>query len=44
MADAIRALSSRIDALERGAAEGDVESPAEVRRLYPRRGPNPAGG
>jgi serine O-acetyltransferase len=48
MADAIRALSSRIDALERGIAEAaGAESPpppAEVRRLHPRRGPNPAGG
>ncbi len=54
VADAIRALSSRLDALERAVAErdgaldppagGDAEPPAEVRRLYPRRGPNPAGG
>jgi serine O-acetyltransferase len=49
VADAIRALSSRLDALERAVAErgGDDEAgqaPAEVRRLYPRRGPNPAGG
>ncbi len=47
MADAIRALSSRIDALERGVAEaagGEPPPPAEVRRLRPRRGPNPAGG
>ena len=51
VADAIRALSSRLDALERAVAEldgregsGESEPPAEVRRLYPRRGPNPAGG
>ena len=52
VADAIRALSSRLDALERKVAERDGretdaeagEPPAEVRRLYPRRGPNPAGG
>jgi serine O-acetyltransferase len=54
VADAIRALSSRLDALERAVAESDGrensdppapgEPPAEVRRLYPRRGPNPAGG
>src|SRR3954471_10419192 len=50
VADAIRALSSRLDALERSVAEldgregEDPEPPAEVRRLYPRRGPNPAGG
>src|SRR4051794_5713267 len=54
VADAIRALSSRLDALERAVAErdderdasarGEPEPPAEVRRLYPRRGPNPAGG
>src|SRR3954467_11845625 len=50
VADAIRALSSRLEALERAVAEldggegSDPEPPAEVRRLYPRRGPNPAGG
>src|ERR687890_314498 len=51
VADAIRALSSRIEELERKVAEldgreegGEGEPPAEVRRLYPRRGPNPAGG
>jgi serine O-acetyltransferase len=50
VADAIRALSSRIDAVERAVAElaGDEAAPdggaAEVRRLRPRRGPNPAGG
>ena len=54
VADAIRALSSRLDALERSVAELDGRDdtvpptqagpPAEVRRLYPRRGPNPAGG
>jgi serine O-acetyltransferase len=56
VADAIRALSSRLDALERAVAElptgesgegeggGGDDPPAEVRRLRPRRGPNPAGG
>ena len=51
VADAIRALSSRLEALERAVAElpgRETEAgggmPAEVRRLYPRRGPNPAGG
>src|SRR3954471_5132705 len=47
VADAIRALSSRLEALERVVAElpgrepgeGDGEPPAEVRRLRPRRGP-----
>jgi serine O-acetyltransferase len=47
VADAIRALSGRIEELERALAEreGDAnDTPAEVRRLRPRRGPNPAGG
>jgi len=51
VADAIRALSSRLEALERAVAElpgretgAGGGMPAEVRRLYPRRGPNPAGG
>jgi serine O-acetyltransferase len=54
VAEAIRALSSRLEALERalaeregrdeGGANGELEPPAEVRRLKPRRGPNPAGG
>jgi len=53
VADAIRALSSRIETLERELAErdgdadranGEPGTPAEVRRLHPRRGPNPAGG
>jgi serine O-acetyltransferase len=50
VADAIRALSGRIDALEREAADasgqpGEEPAPsAEIHRLRPRRGPNPAGG
>jgi serine O-acetyltransferase len=57
VADAIRALSGRIEDLERALAEregraeggedapnGGNDTPAEVRRLRPRRGPNPAGG
>jgi serine O-acetyltransferase len=51
VADAIRALSSRLEALERTVAEmpgrdegAAGDPPAEVRRLHPRRGPNPAGG
>src|SRR5690349_239188 len=52
VADAIRALSSRIEELEAalaeregdGAANGEPGTPPEVRRLEPRRGPNPAGG
>jgi serine O-acetyltransferase len=51
VADAIRALSRRLDALERAVAEmpgrdeGEAaDPPAEVRPLRPRRGPNPAGG
>src|SRR3954465_968996 len=53
VADAIRALSSRLEALERAVSEldgregqdgRDTEPPAEVRRLRPPRGPTPAGG
>jgi serine O-acetyltransferase len=48
IADAIKGLASRIDALERALAEavGDKgdSPPAEVRPLRPVRGPNPAGG
>src|SRR5215217_8242340 len=51
VADAIRSLSSRLEALERAVAElpgretgAGGGMPAEVRRLHPRRGPNPAGG
>jgi serine O-acetyltransferase len=50
VADAIRALSRRLDALERSMAERPPQddpagdSPAEVRPLRPRRGPKPAGG
>jgi serine O-acetyltransferase len=51
VADAIKGLASRIDALERAVAElsGDEQVPpaeasAEVRPLRPVRGPNPAGG
>ncbi|HEX2105102.1 MAG TPA: serine O-acetyltransferase [Solirubrobacteraceae bacterium] len=51
VADAIRALSGRLDALERAVAEmpgrdeGEgADRPAEVRSMRPRRGPNPAGG
>jgi serine O-acetyltransferase len=51
VADAIRALSGRIDGLERTVAELEgrergAEHPlrGEVRELRPRRGPNPAGG
>ena len=52
VADAIRALSRRIEALERALAEregdgadnGEPRTPNEVRRCEPRRGPNPAGG
>jgi serine O-acetyltransferase len=50
VADAIRSLSSRLDALERrvaetpGSQDAAGDEPAEVRRLHPRRGPNPAGG
>ena len=54
VADAIRALSHRIEELERelaereggpeGGANDDTDPPSEVRRLRPRRGPNPAGG
>src|ERR1700750_3346938 len=55
VADAIRALSSRIESLARALAErdggdpgdaanGGTGTPAEVRRLHPRRGPTPPGG
>jgi len=47
IADAIKGLASRIDALERALAEavGDEnDAPAEVTPLRPVRGPNPAGG
>jgi serine O-acetyltransferase len=50
VADAIRALSRRLEALERSVAERPPQddpagdAPAEVRPLRPRRGPNPAGG
>jgi serine O-acetyltransferase len=56
VADAIRALASRLDALERAVAELADERPglageppaagrsADVRPLRRRRGPNPAGG
>ena len=48
VADAIRGLAGRIDALERTVEERAGEpadaGPAEVRELRPRRGPNPAGG
>lgn len=56
VADAIRALAARLDALERAVAEladersdgaaepPDAERSAEVRPLRRRRGPNPAGG
>jgi serine O-acetyltransferase len=48
VADAIRALSSRLDALERAVAElagrQEGDERAEVRPMRPRRGPNPAGG
>jgi serine O-acetyltransferase len=42
VADAIRSLAARLDALERDRA--GIEPSAEVRPLRPRRGPNPAGG
>jgi serine O-acetyltransferase len=42
VADAIRSLASRLDALEGDRA--GAEPSAEVRPLRPRRGPNPAGG
>ena len=52
IADAIRALSRRIEELEAtlaeregdGADNGESRTPNEVRRIEPRRGPNPAGG
>jgi serine O-acetyltransferase len=52
VAEAIRALSSRLEALERAVEDLDGREPgngegaprAEVRPLRPRRGPNPAGG
>lgn len=49
VADAIRGLSSRIEALEHAVAElagrdDDAPPGAEVRPLRPGRGPNPAGG
>jgi serine O-acetyltransferase len=45
VADAIRALSTRIVALERDlAARGGPEPDADVRPLRPVSGPNPAGG
>jgi serine O-acetyltransferase len=45
VADAIRALSARIVALERElAGRGGAEPGADVRPLRPVRGPNPAGG
>jgi serine O-acetyltransferase len=45
VADAIRELSNRITELERQLAEArGQEPPAEVRRLRPVRGRNPAGG
>jgi serine O-acetyltransferase len=47
IAEAIQALSGRIETLERLVAElseGESQTPAEVRPLRPVRGPNPAGG
>ena len=46
VADAIRELAARIGELERrvAALHGEDEPPAQVRRLRPVRGPNPAGG
>jgi serine O-acetyltransferase len=46
VADAIRGLASRIEALEHAVAEmaGREAEPAEVRELRPARGHNPAGG
>jgi serine O-acetyltransferase len=46
VADAIKGLASRIEALERAVAEmaGSAAEPAEVRPLHPARGRNPAGG
>jgi serine O-acetyltransferase len=46
VADAIKGLASRIEALEHAVAEmaGREAEPAEVRPLHPARGRNPAGG
>jgi len=46
VADAIRGLANRIEALEHAVAEmaGREAEPAEVRSLRPARGRNPAGG
>jgi serine O-acetyltransferase len=46
VADAIKGLANRIEALERTVAEqaGREAEPAEVRPLHPVRGRNPAGG
>jgi serine O-acetyltransferase len=46
VADAIKGLASRIEALEHAVAEmaGSAAEPAEVRPLHPARGRNPAGG
>jgi serine O-acetyltransferase len=46
VADAIKGLASRIEALERAVAEmaGREAEPAEVHALRPARGRNPAGG
>jgi len=46
VADAIRGLANRIEALEHAAAEmaGREAEPADVRQLRPARGRNPAGG
>src|SRR5262245_59250485 len=46
VAEAIRGLASRIEALEHAVAElaGREAEPAEVRPLHPARGRNPAGG
>jgi serine O-acetyltransferase len=46
VADAIRELSARLADLDRrlAALQGEAEPPAEVRRLRPVRGRNPAGG
>jgi serine O-acetyltransferase len=46
IADAIKELSDRIGELERRLAEGggDLDKPAEVTELRPKRGPSSAGG
>jgi serine O-acetyltransferase len=46
VADAIRELSARLADLDRrlAALQGEAEPPADVRRLRPVRGRNPAGG